>query len=327
MIDRNKIVFITVDWMKYYEGISDEDMPLGTGGSYPKEQKHEIYNFLDDDGTCYGYTPPWGKINIKRICKSEIKNNPDGNEYLENVLIIFNASKNDGDKRRVIGFYIGATIFKEPYLNTNPKRIIIADKTFASYNIRVKSENAYLFENENERIIFLPYSKKDGYGYGQSNIWYANNDSQSEKFRDKIVTQIEKILSETVFDDSHNDEHKYFEGGMNSRIKEVFTINRNAIARKKCLEYYFPDNCDYRCILCGFDFKKQFGSLGGKFIEVHHIESHTTKSKAKGYHEIDPIRGLIPICSNCHSIIHREKPEVSIERMKEIIKKQIIDLA
>ena len=141
MINRNKIVFITVDWMKYYKGITEEDVPLGTGGSYPKERKHEIFNFLDDDGTCYGYTPPYGRINLKEICKSEIKKSSDGNEYLENILIVFNASKDDGKGRRVIGFYVGATIFKNPYLNTSPKRNITSDNSFASYNIRVKSEN------------------------------------------------------------------------------------------------------------------------------------------------------------------------------------------
>ena len=320
MIDQNKIVFITVDWMKYYKGISEDDTPLGTGGSYPKEEKHEIFNFLDDDGTCYGYTPPWGKLNLKEICKKEIKKSPDGNEYIENVLIIFNASKNDGNKRRVIGFYIGATIFKDPYPNTNPKRIITSTNSFASYNIRVKSENAYLFENENERNIYLPFAKKDGYGYGQSNIWYANNNSRCIEFRKDIIIQIEKIVTENIIGDSYNDEQKYFEGKINSKVKNIFTIKRNAFARIKCLEYHFPDNKNYKCVLCGFDFVKQYGSYGEKFIEVHHLESHTTKSKSKGEHEIDPIKELIPICSNCHSIIHREKPAVSIERMKEIIR-------
>lgn len=256
MIDRNKIVFITVDWMKYYKGITEEDIPLGTGGSYPKEKKHEIFNFSDDDGTCYGYSPPCGRINLKEICKSEIKQSPDGNEYLENVLIIFNTSKDDGEKRRVVGFDFGATIFKRPDPNTNSKRIVASDNSFASYNIRVKSENAYQFDNENERDIYLLFPKKDGYGYGQSNIWYANNNSRSIKFKNDIVTQFEKIINENTIDNSLNDEHKYFEGQINSRVKEVFSIKRNVFAREKGLEYYFPKNKNYRCILCGFDFEK-----------------------------------------------------------------------
>jgi len=319
MIDKNKIVFITVDWMKYYQGITENDMPLGTGGRYPKDQKHEVFNFLDDDGTCYGYTPPWGKIDLKRIYRNDIKKSLDKNEYIENVLVVFNASNYDGKNRRVVGFYVGATIFKEPYPNTNPKRIITSTGSFASYNIRVKSENVYLFENEKDRQIYLPYSKKDGYGYGQSNIWYANNNNvKCKEFRVNIVEQIETIIREYSFDFS-NDEQKYFEGDIKTKVKEVSTAKRNILARKKCLEYYFPNDQNYSCILCGFNFKNAYGVYGETFIEVHHIESHTIKSKIKGRHEIDPIKDLIPVCSNCHSIIHREKPAMTIEKIKEII--------
>ena len=100
----------------------------------------------------------------------------------------------------------------------------------------------------------------------------------------------------------------------------MFSIRRNALARKKCLEHHFPNSKNYKCILCGFDFEKQYGQLGENFIEVHHIVSHTIESKIKGEHEIDPIKDLIPICSNCHSIIHRERPAVAVERMSNIIK-------
>lgn len=317
MIDKRKIVFITVDWMKYYKGITENDKPLGTGGSYPSDKKHEIFNFFDDEGTCYGYTPPYGRINLKRIQKNDIRQGPDENKYIENVLVVFNASKNDGQGRRIIGFYVGATVFKEPFQNTNPKRKIVSSNSFASYNIRVKSEDAYLLDHENERDIYLPFSKKDGYGYGQSNIWYAD-DSLSMQFRDDIVNKLQDIINETVVDILYDDERKYYEGEIHSKVKKVITIKRNADARRKCLNHYFSNN-NYRCLLCGFDFVKQYGVLGEKFIEVHHIESHTIKSKSTGIHEIDPVKELIPVCSNCHSIIHRRRPELSIETIKEAL--------
>lgn len=318
MIDKNKIVFITVDWMKNYQGITEKDIPIGTGGSYPKEQKHEVFNFLDEDGVCYGYTPPYGRINLKKICKDEIKESIDGNQYLDNVLVVFNASKDDGKKRRVVGFYVDAMVFSESYENKNPKRIIAANNSFVSYNIRVKAENAYLFENDKDRNIFLPYARQEGYGYGQSNIWYANTED-CEEFRDFIINNVTDIINNNVDNFEVSDEEKYLEGEVKATVKRVYTIKRNAYARKKCLQHYFPDN-KYRCLLCDFDFKGHYGQLGEDFIEVHHIESHTTLSKTIGVHEIDPIKDLIPICSNCHSIIHRESPPVSIERIKKSIK-------
>lgn len=71
-------------------------------------------------------------------------------------------------------------------------------------------------------------------------------------------------------------------------------------ARLKCIEHY---GC--KCAICGFDFEAQYGDVGKDFIEVHHI---VPISSTKGEHDVDPINDLIPVCSNCHSIIHRRRP-------------------
>lgn len=76
---------------------------------------------------------------------------------------------------------------------------------------------------------------------------------------------------------------------------------RNHSARIKCIEYY---GC--KCAICGFDFESRYGEVGKEFIEVHHI---VPISSTDGEHDIDPISDLIPVCSNCHSILHRRKPD------------------
>lgn len=72
-------------------------------------------------------------------------------------------------------------------------------------------------------------------------------------------------------------------------------------ARLKCIEHY---GC--KCAICGFDFEAQYGEVGKEFIEVHHI---VPISSTAGEHDVDPINDLIPVCSNCHSILHRRRPE------------------
>ena len=318
IINEKKIVFVTLDWMKFYKGITEKDIPLGTGGSYPKEEKHEIYNFFEENGKCYGYTPPYGKLNLYDICSTEIKTSPDGYKYIEDVLVIFNASKRDGKKRRMIGFYIGATVFNERYDNKNPKRIIKSNNKFAGYNVIADAENAYLLE-EAERNYELPYSKLDGFGYGMYNVWYAsNNDSRVKDYRKNIILEIEDILANVRKAENDDDEKKYIEGGIIKSVKEVSRIHRNSEARKKCLEHYFKENENYKCQICYFNFKEKYGELGKNFIEVHHIQSHTQLSNRIGEHEIDPTKDLIPVCSNCHSIIHRKNPPIKIEEMKKL---------
>lgn len=90
---------------------------------------------------------------------------------------------------------------------------------------------------------------------------------------------------------------------------------RSRKARKECLEYY-----GYTCRVCGFDFEKQYGDIGRNFIEVHHRTEISSYSGER--HKVDHINDLIPVCSNCHSMLHRTKPALSIEALQDIIVSQ-----
>lgn len=92
----------------------------------------------------------------------------------------------------------------------------------------------------------------------------------------------------------------------------VNIYERNKAARDKCLEQK-----GYSCTICGFDFYKVYGEIGKNFIHVHHI---TPLYKINKEYEVDPINDLIPICPNCHAMIHRKKPELSIDELKNNIK-------
>lgn len=66
------------------------------------------------------------------------------------------------------------------------------------------------------------------------------------------------------------------------------------------------------CELCSFDFKKVYGKIGEGFVEVHHI---TPLSEIREEHKTDASIDLIVLCSNCHSMIHREKPAMRPEKL------------
>ena len=36
-------------------------------------------------------------------------------------------------------------------------------------------------------------------------------------------------------------------------------------------------------------------------------------------HIVDPIKDLIPVCSNCHSMLHRTKPALAIETLRTFL--------
>jgi 5-methylcytosine-specific restriction protein A len=70
------------------------------------------------------------------------------------------------------------------------------------------------------------------------------------------------------------------------------------------------------CAACGFDFFVFYGDIGRNFIEIHHIESLADIGKS---HPIDPAKDLVPLCSNCHAMVHRHRPAYTVEALRKLI--------
>ena len=90
------------------------------------------------------------------------------------------------------------------------------------------------------------------------------------------------------------------------------TYERNPLARKICMDHY-----GYICVVCSFNFLEKYGEIGDKYIHVHHIKPIY---EIKKEYMIDPIEDLRPICPNCHAMIHRHKPALTIESLKNLLK-------
>lgn len=77
----------------------------------------------------------------------------------------------------------------------------------------------------------------------------------------------------------------------------VTKYERDRGNRKLCIAHY-----GYVCQVCGMNFEQTYGELGKDFIEVHHLHP-----VSQGERKVNPIEDLIPLCSNCHSMIHRQE--------------------
>jgi predicted HNH restriction endonuclease len=76
----------------------------------------------------------------------------------------------------------------------------------------------------------------------------------------------------------------------------VNRFERNKTARELCLS-----KLGHVCIACDFDFGKKYGKIAQKFIHVHHI---VPMSRVNKEYRVDPIHDLVPVCPNCHSVLH-----------------------
>ena len=73
------------------------------------------------------------------------------------------------------------------------------------------------------------------------------------------------------------------------------------------------------CAVCNFDFEQVYGPLGAGFIHVHHV---TPVSQLGPGYRIDPVRDLVPVCPNCHAMLHREVPPLSAVQLREVMAEQ-----
>jgi len=69
------------------------------------------------------------------------------------------------------------------------------------------------------------------------------------------------------------------------------------------------------CSVCDFDFGRAYGAIGRDYVEAHHT---------KPVQNLEPgekvsIADLVPVCSNCHRMLHRRCPPLEIGELKKIM--------
>ncbi len=95
------------------------------------------------------------------------------------------------------------------------------------------------------------------------------------------------------------------------RSTTVLTYERNPLARAACLNHYGP-----ACSVCEMTFRAVYGELGEGFIHVHHLREISTVGED---YEVDPVVDLRPVCPNCHAMLHRQRPPLSIDALRGLI--------
>jgi len=70
------------------------------------------------------------------------------------------------------------------------------------------------------------------------------------------------------------------------------------------------------CAICCFDFETKYGALGINFCHIHHL---VPLSEVEGPQSIDPKTDLLPVCPNCHAMLHKKKPPYTPEELRTLI--------
>ena len=101
----------------------------------------------------------------------------------------------------------------------------------------------------------------------------------------------------------------------------VTHYERNPEDRRKALE---RDN--YECQVCHMKFVDTYGEIGKEYIEVHHMYPVCNMGENYQFDPLDPEKGLVCLCSNCHSMIHRGGHYEDIDGERKMVPMTLKDL-
>jgi len=203
------------------------------------------------------------------------------------------------------------------WMNANPNGFIL--KTGKG-----KRTSAFILHNSNCKHI-TESKNFDNKAYTMNNsVKVASNDifeivKYCRKNKDKFIGDFklcnsckpDYVENGIIYPNELQDDVSVYTEGSKRQII-VNSYERNLKARKKCIEHY---GCKCQC--CGLDFEVKYGEIGKGFIHVHHLKQI---AEIGNEYEVNPIEDLIPLCPNCHAMIHKNNPPFLISELKKIMK-------
>lgn len=187
----------------------------------------------------------------------------------------------------------------------------------------VGGQQSETFRNANGVYMKLMNFRRFDPGYEGVGLQRGNKDEAvvwarfAEK-RDELKTVAASITSFVSSDldrivEIQDEEIEAEEGRLLTRVHLVRERNRAIVERKK--EQTLSKHGRLSCEACGFDFEEAYGERGAGFIECHHtraLRELTPGSKTK-------LSDLALVTSNCHRMIHRSQPWLTIQAVKAIV--------
>jgi 5-methylcytosine-specific restriction protein A len=156
-----------------------------------------------------------------------------------------------------------------------------------------------------------------GGGRGDGAVWTDFADRPAE-LRQTALAIRAAVDTGHVLDRGENDtddgEDEAQEGRILTQIHKRRERSKKLIALKK--KNVLKQTGKLSCEGCGFEFKA-YGSRGEGFVEVHHTRPVHQLRTGDTTHLDD----LAMLCANCHRIVHRMRPWLTLDELKQIAPK------
>ncbi len=176
------------------------------------------------------------------------------------------------------------------------------------------------------------------YAYLDESAYHRINDTvKASKLKDEIISILENYKDKSTIKEAKADKiienvddsvdffvcekpgYLYDELLIISFCMSMFA--RDSTTINKCIEHHGAF-----CHVCSMDFLKVYGELGKGFIHIHHLAPQNIQ---KNNYKVNYKTDLIPVCPNCHAMLHRKYKgkHLSIDELKNLIQRQSKNLS
>lgn len=151
----------------------------------------------------------------------------------------------------------------------------------------------------------------------EEDVWteFGGDPSRCERVADAIIASLDDPEVSSAWIDSNLDDgiQEAAEGRLLTRKHLARERNRQLVESKR--KQALKRNGKLVCEVCDFDFAIHYGDRGSGFIECHHTKPVATLAEGQKTH----IDDLALVCANCHRVIHRTKPWLSVIELKALM--------
>lgn len=166
------------------------------------------------------------------------------------------------------------------------------------------------------------YVRSDGVNYPMKALWAASHDPcvlprtfkpgkamagfSAFGFRTVHLTGVSEKRSSAVLDIQSQEGDRF--------LAEIQRLRRSAKIVAEAKAYYGPT-----CQACDFEFEAFYGARGKDYVECHHVNPLSGRD---GVGAVTKIRDLAMLCANCHRMVHRSTPCLTVEELKKMIQRR-----
>jgi len=131
----------------------------------------------------------------------------------------------------------------------------------------------------------------------------------------RLAKQLRRSAASTYANQAvdEDDEEEFPEGRILYRVHRRH--ERSRVLGSKMKRRWLGRQGKLACLACGFDFEETYGPRGRGYIECHHVVPVSElRSGAR-----TRVEDLVPVCSNCHKMLHRKRPWLSVAQLSGLL--------